>query len=221
MDRLEFVARLARSLDAGGAKAVPVDAAEPPGTSAPGAPLGDLVQRFVERASAAGATVELTQTERQAEAAVEQLALERDWRRLVYPPGTPTPGDIGGHSDPQHADFGLVVADWAVAATGSVLTLSGPNDDRRHSLLPPATGFLVFADHILRTIGDALRLLEREPCGPPSCCTFITGPSSTADIAGNHVVGVHGPSEVLIWVIAETAEPSAHPVDRFERCDPE
>jgi hypothetical protein len=212
MDRLEFLARLAAGLQPGGGTATPADPGAVRQSESPIASPGDLAERFVARASAAGAVVAGVATRTEADSAAERLASERGWRSAVGPHGMSLCGVHDG--DPADADFGLEVADWAVADTGSVLTLSGPGADRRRSILPPASGLFVHEDRILATLGDALRQLERENRDLPSCCTFITGPSSTADIAGHHVVGAHGPVEVFIWVIAESAEASASPNDR-------
>ena len=35
---------------------------------------------------------------------------------------------------------------------------------------------------------------------PTTCCTFVTGPSRTADIELTLTVGVHGPRQVIIIV---------------------
>ena len=217
MDRLEFLSRLTASVRRTDIGAVADAEAETSPAADPDAPARELVARFVERASAAGAVVARTATRREAEEAVARLIGERGWRRVVGLPDVPRSDEAG---DPALADFGLELADWGVAGTGSLLLLSRAGGDRRHSLLPPATGFFVFEHRILATLGDALRQLGPGPDDLPSCCTFITGPSSTADIAGHHVVGVHGPVDVFVWVIAETDDVPARPIELPERHEP-
>jgi L-lactate utilization protein LutB len=203
MDRVAFLARLTSSVRASELGPVPAQDGGLRDDQSADSPSGHLVRRLLERASAAGVEPFLAASEEGAVAAVKRLVRERGWRRVTTPAGMSLSGAGGGvDTDPRDAEFGLEVAAWAVADTGSVITLSGAGADRRRSLLPAATGFLVSADHILPTLGDALRLLERDPGGLPSCCTVVTGPSSTGDIAGHHIVGAHGPAEVFVWVIA-------------------
>ena len=77
---------------------------------------------------------------------------------------------------------------------------------RGYSLVPSAVGFFVFQRRIVPTVGDVLRELAAVEQPLPSCISFISGPSNTADIASVHIVGVHGPREVHVWVIAEAAD---------------
>ena len=90
-----------------------------------------------------------------------------------------------------------------MAETGSVVVTSSVEVRRGYSLLPSAIGFFVSEHCISATVGDVLDKIAVFQGALPSCISFITGPSNTADIASVHVVGVHGPREVHVWVIAE------------------
>jgi L-lactate dehydrogenase complex protein LldG len=62
---------------------------------------------------------------------------------------------------------------------------------------------------IVTGFGDALRWIASQGPELPACLSFVTGPSNTADIASVQVVGVHGPGEVFVWVVAnDTGEAS-------------
>ena len=85
---------------------------------------------------------------------------------------------------------------------------SSADERRGYSLLPPAIGLIVREGCLRDTLGDVLRDIASEEGPLPSCLSFISGPSTTADIASVHVVGVHGPREVFVWVIADGPTPS-------------
>jgi L-lactate dehydrogenase complex protein LldG len=81
----------------------------------------------------------------------------------------------------------------AVAETGSVVLDGGAGQGRRAlTLLPDHHLCVVFADQLVETLPEALqRLAPAARAGRP--LTFFSGPSATADIEFDRVVGVHGP----------------------------
>ena len=209
MDRVTFLARLRERLEGG---ALDADAA-PAAQTAPrpdSASASELVELFAARLRASGGEVALAGSRAEAWAALERLARERGWRAIACAPGV-RPGDAGeAHvaavrftSEARDADFGLCEADWAVADTGAVVVTAGVEVRRGYSLVPPAVGFFVSPSRLRATIGDVLRELPEDAGSLPSCVNFISGPSGTSDLAAVHVVGVHGPGEVYVWVIED------------------
>lgn len=159
---------------------------------------------FIERLHEAGVEVHMASSRADAESAIEVLANQRAWSRVACAPSLKWPGISDKWVvDAREASFGLCEASWAVAETGSVVVTSSAEVRRSYSLLPSAVGFFVSGRCICGTVGDVLDKIAAFEGSLPSCIGFITGPSNTADIASVHVVGMHGPSEVHVWVIAE------------------
>lgn len=97
------------------------------------------------------------------------------------------------------ADAGVTGVDAAIAETGSVVVLSVPGRSRAVSLLPPFHIAVVKRDQICFSMGEffaahATRLQNA------ASCTFITGPSRTADIELTLTLGIHGPGRVAIVI---------------------
>jgi len=215
MDRVTFLARLRERLD---------DGARWAGTPAPdlrraaSASGRELAGLFAARLRESGGVVEVVTSRAEAWAALDRLAGVRGWRSIACAPGLrpDAAGELGKASragagltpEARDADFGLSEADWAVAETGSVVVRSSAEVRRGYSLVPPAVGFFVPVGCIRATMGDVLRELPGEPRSLPSCVSFISGPSGTSDLAAVHVVGVHGPGEVFVWVIEDAATAS-------------
>lgn len=105
--------------------------------------------------------------------------------------------------DCRRADFGLSAADWGIAETGTVVLRHHGEHGRAFSLVPPAVGFLLPASRLVPHLGVVLAALHEDAAGPPACVTFVSGASHSADIAGVRCVGVHGPAEVYVWVVAD------------------
>lgn len=99
------------------------------------------------------------------------------------------------------AALGISTGAWAVAHTGSVAVYGDRDHGTWPSLLPPAHLILLRADSIYATLGDGLRRLHFEPGGLPPEVKLITGPSSTGDIEGQPVIGVHGPARVGVLLV--------------------
>ena len=97
------------------------------------------------------------------------------------------------------AGIGVTGCDAALADTGSLALLSGPGRPRAASLLPPIHLAVVrLAD--LRSGAEEYFRERADAIAAAACCTFVTGPSRTADIELTLTLGVHGPGRIIVIV---------------------
>ncbi len=107
-------------------------------------------------------------------------------------------------NDIAEAGIGITGADYAIADTGTLVLLTDENKPRSVSLLPPIHLAIIRKSDIVIDIRELFIILkQRLDAGQstPSCMTFITGPSRTADIELNLTLGVHGPKELHVIII--------------------
>jgi len=122
--------------------------------------------------------------------------------QLPYGAGALVAGAAFGSSpraDQAAAEVGVTGCHGAIAETGSMALLSGPGCSRAVSLLPPLHVALVRPDDLFYGMGDFFSVHGDRIAGTASC-TFVTGPSRTADIELSLTIGVHGPARVVIIV---------------------
>jgi L-lactate dehydrogenase complex protein LldG len=95
----------------------------------------------------------------------------------------------------------------ALAETGTLVLLSGPDTHASTHLLPETHVALVPASRIVATMEDAFDLMRRERGGVqqmmPRAVNMVSGPSRTGDIEQTIVLGAHGPFRVHLVVLAE------------------
>jgi len=99
------------------------------------------------------------------------------------------------------ADLGIVEADYAIAATGTIAQIATASRPRLASLLPPASVIVMHVDRIVPDLAALVRTVGPERISE-NPMVLITGPSRTADIEKRIVLGVHGPKDlyvILIW----------------------
>jgi L-lactate dehydrogenase complex protein LldG len=97
-------------------------------------------------------------------------------------------------------DLGITSAQWAIVETGTLVLESDVESHRLTSLVPPVHLCLVKAVNIRQTLGEILELTSRKMS---RTITFITGASRTSDIELTLAIGVHGPAELHVIVIAD------------------
>ncbi|RJG07843.1 lactate utilization protein C [Noviherbaspirillum cavernae] len=105
---------------------------------------------------------------------------------------------------PQNEDLvGITGAFCAVAETGTLMLLSGPQTYASASLLPETHIAIVPASRIVAGMEDAFALARDERGELPRATNFISGPSRTGDIEQTIVLGAHGPYRVHVIVILD------------------
>jgi L-lactate dehydrogenase complex protein LldG len=102
------------------------------------------------------------------------------------------------------ADVGITSADYALAETGSLVTLASPQEARLISLLPPVHVAVFPRLRMVANLDELLAVLPN-PAEQTSSMVLITGPSRTADIEQILVRGVHGPGEIYAVIVEEPA----------------
>lgn len=99
---------------------------------------------------------------------------------------------------------GITGVDAALAVTGSLVVMSGNGRYRAASLLPPVHIAVVKAGQIvpdLETWWAQQRRQGLEQMRQSSNVVVITGPSRTADIAMQLVMGMHGPRDLHVILL--------------------
>jgi L-lactate dehydrogenase complex protein LldG len=170
----------------------------------------DLVARFRARSEALASTVEIVARREEAPGAAARYLAAHDlpraavaWTQLA---GLDWAGaDLRVEARSANGDdlVGITGVFCAVAETGTLVLLSGPDTPAASSLLPETHIAIVPAAGIVAGMEEAWALLRAEAGELPRAVNFISGPSRTGDIEQTLVLGAHGPYRVHIVLLAE------------------
>jgi L-lactate dehydrogenase complex protein LldG len=133
---------------------------------------------------------------------IERLTAPAD----LDPAWRPEPGAVGiDNLDLRGLDAAkgaLTACACAIAETGTIILDGGAGQGRRAlTLLPDYHLCVVLADQLVDLVPEALRRLEPS-VRAGRALTFLSGPSATADIEFERVVGVHGPRTLDVVFVA-------------------
>ncbi len=169
----------------------------------------DLVARFRQQAERTSQTLDRVESLDAVPAAVDRylsgLGLAKQaiaWRTLDGLPWQQA-GIAVEFRKPVNEDLvGVTGCFCAVAETGTLMLLSGPDTFSSAALLPETHVAIVPESRIVGSIEDAFALAKKERGELPRATNFISGPSRTGDIEQTIVLGAHGPYRVHLILVA-------------------
>lgn len=173
----------------------------------------DLLGRFTEQSARLQSTVCLVDTLEEVPAAVAEYLQSRrlpmsaviwesfaglDWRSAQLNVEARAPY----RDDPAPDLVGITGCFAAIAETGTLALLSGPQTPASMALLPETHIAVVAKSRIVAHMEDVFALLRHERGLPPRALNFISGPSRTGDIEQTIVLGAHGPYRVHLVIVS-------------------
>nr|WP_242216711.1 lactate utilization protein C [Bacillus cereus group sp. BfR-BA-01380] len=102
------------------------------------------------------------------------------------------------------ADIGITFCDITLAESGTIVLYNDGMKGRHVSPLPESYIAIVPKSTIVPRSTQATKMIHHQNVegeAPPSCLNFISGPSNSADIEMNFVVGVHGPIRTAYIIV--------------------
>ena len=164
--------------------------------------------RFRERALSLASTVDIARAvadvPRHAAAYLQERELPMRavcWRELAHLDWKGSGIEVEVRGATGDDLVGITGACCAIAETGTLVTLSGPDTPPSVSLLPETHIAVLDAIRIVRTMEAVWQVLRSEHGTLPRAVNFISGPSRTADIEQTVTLGAHGPYRVHIILI--------------------
>lgn len=139
-----------------------------------------------------------------------RLASTHGWKSLFIPDDVL--GALGGDGGLSfvnstagaEADAMLTDCECLVARTGTVVMSSMQSAGRALPVFTPVHLVIAYVRQLVPDLRQAIAFLKTKyPGGLPSAVAFASGPSRTGDIEKTLVVGVHGPREVIVFLVEE------------------
>ncbi|MBL7925118.1 MAG: LUD domain-containing protein [Bacteroidia bacterium] len=173
----------------------------------------DPVVVFAERAEAAGVRFFLVESELEFMESLVSMGMQHRWKNILcVEEGLSNlltecelPHEV--LLENMHTmDVAVSSCECLIARTGSIV-LSSKEHSRSIPSYTPVHVVLGRASQVALDIKDAFSWLKHKYPKMPSSVSIITGPSRTADIDGELVIGAHGPKQLYVFVIDDRKEP--------------
>jgi len=171
----------------------------------------DIALVFAQELNNIGGTFVFCADEKELAANIKALAKERNWEKL-FTKDKAIQHFLDqyqlAHSDSE-SDFlqtqhTITGCEFLIARLGSVLVSSKQYSGRRANFFPKTHLVVAHLDQVVPAVKDALvKMYDKYEGRMPSMTTLITGPSRTADIEKTLVMGMHGPQELIIFMLEE------------------
>lgn len=180
----------------------PTPATHPSSTMTAQRDINHMVDRFIEELTKVGGQIIRISENALTETAIEFLR-SRTIDHIHLEPNVleedklQKAGITISHERDADISVGVTKALCGAADTGSILEADGEGGKLFASLLPEIHLAILHESDIYPSLENAIHLTR----GTKSA-VFITGPSRTGDIEMSHTIGVHGPGEVMVFLVA-------------------
>lgn len=173
----------------------------------------EVVELFIRKAIASGAEVDRFSTEREAadfviaflkEKKIERVVASQDSQLLFKDKKEVSFFEVRASEDFLQAEAGLVMADYGVAETGTLVCLDENDKEKMIWTLPPLCLCLLWTERIVPSLDDISEVFSKHLSQieiPSPQVSLVSGPSRTADIENELSIGVHGPCCLRILVV--------------------
>jgi L-lactate dehydrogenase complex protein LldG len=172
----------------------------------------DRVAHFEAQAARMSSTTERVPTMADAPAAVARYLDAHNlprravaWNTLSELPWQAAGLEVALRAPDGDDAVGITGAFAAIAETGTLMMLSGPDTPASMHLLPETHVAIVAADRIVAHYEDAFALARDERGLLPRATNLVSGPSRTGDIEQTIVLGAHGPYRVHVVIAGAPA----------------
>jgi L-lactate dehydrogenase complex protein LldG len=103
----------------------------------------------------------------------------------------------------------VTFCEYLVARLGSILISSRQTAGRRLNIFSETHVVVAMSSQIVPDIKEAMAAIREKYSGRlPSLISLVTGPSHTIGIEPSLILGGHGPREVFVFLVDDTALPS-------------
>ncbi|WP_291993356.1 lactate utilization protein C [Candidatus Accumulibacter sp. ACC003] len=169
---------------------------------------GDLLERFCQRSLAMSSTVDRVARIADAPAAIARYLAAGGlpsaavcWHEFADLDWAGAGLAVAARAARDEDLVGITGAFCAIAETGTLMLLSGPQTAATTSLLPETHIAIVAADRVVAGMEEGFARLRAEHGEMPRAVNFVSGPSHTGDIELTIVLGAHGPYRVHLLIV--------------------
>ena len=171
----------------------------------------ELLEQFVSRAVSLGAAVEKVPDLKAAASFISDFCNQNKINKIIASPGAQAllGKDISfcnpsAVKDWDSAQAGVVLADYGIAETGTLVHLLNSDSEKLAGILPRVCLAVVESKKIVaapEAIADVISGHLSRAGKPGPQVAFVSGPSRTADIECQLSLGVHGPANLIILIV--------------------
>ncbi len=175
--------------------------------------MDDLEILFAEEFTRLSGKFAFCMSEKDMRLQLHQLIAEKKWKNIYCVEESLLKiiddGSFTGlnKSNLANCDAAVTSCKALVARTGAIVMTSAQESGRTVSAYAPVHICIAWINQLVYDTRDVLKTMKASGNSHiPSFITFASGPSRTADIEKTLVVGVHGPTEVYLFLIDEASK---------------